>query len=164
MKAEMSKVACVTFQRLLPGPLDKVWSYLTDPQLLPEWFGPGTIEARPGGAVRLMDGHIRGIVTQCRPPHLLIYSWNVFTPGQEVSDYPESYLQLELKPQEDGQVLLRLQHLPILERFEPQNAMGWHTFLDLLENRLRGGPAKTRQDFMATNAALYGVDLQSLVQ
>lgn len=164
MKGEMDKVPCVRFQRLLPGPIERVWQYLTEADKLPEWFGQGAIEAHQGGGVSLMDGHIRGVVTQCRPPHLLIYTWNVFAPGQEVSDYPESYLKLELQAQEDGQVLLTLTHLPILERFERQNAMGWHTFLDLLENVLRGGPSKTRKDYMKANAARYGVDLTQLAK
>jgi uncharacterized protein YndB with AHSA1/START domain len=114
MKGKMSTVPSVRFERCLPGPIERVWHYLTDPEKLPEWFGQGTIELREGGQVRLMDGHIRGVVTQCRPPHLLIYTWNVFSPDQEVSEYPESYLKLELEPQEDGQVLLTLTHLPVL--------------------------------------------------
>jgi len=164
MKGEMSHVPSVRFERRLPGPIERVWQYLTDPEKLPEWFGQGTIELREGGRVHLMDGHIRGVVTQCRPPHLLIYTWNVFAPGQQLSDYPESYLRLELEAQEDGQVLLRLTHMPILERFERQNAMGWHTFLDLVENGVRGGPTRTRKTYMETNAALYGVDLEQLAK
>lgn len=164
MKGKMSTVPSVRFERCLPGPIERVWHYLTDPEKLPEWFGQGTIELREGGQVRLMDGHIRGVVTQCRPPHLLIYTWNVFSPDQEVSEYPESYLKLELEPQEDGQVLLTLTHLPVLERFGNQNAMGWHTFLDLVENGVRGGPTKSRKDCMRVNAALYGVDLAQLAK
>lgn len=164
MNGEMHPVPSVRFERFLPGPVERVWQYLTDPEKLPEWFGQGTIELREGGKVRLMDGHIRGIVTQCRPPHLLIYTWNVLSPGQEISEYPESYLKLELQPQDDGQVLLTLTHLPVLERFERQNAMGWHTFLDLLENGVRGGAPRTRKDFMQSNAELYGVDLQQLAK
>ena len=164
MKGEMSPVPSVRFERRLPGPIERVWQYLTDPEKLPEWFGQGTIEPREGGQVRLMDGHIRGVVTQFRPPHLLIYTWNVFSPDQQVSDYPESYLRLELEALEDGQVLLKLTHLPILERFERQNAMGWHTFLDLVENGVRGGEPRSRKDFMQTNADLYGVDLRQLAK
>ncbi|MBX3165799.1 MAG: SRPBCC family protein [Candidatus Eremiobacteraeota bacterium] len=164
MKGEMSPVPSVRFERRLPGPIERVWQYLTDPEKLPEWFGQGTIELCEGGQVSLMDGHIRGIVTQCRPPHLLIYTWNVLAPGQTVSDYPESYLKLELEALEDGQILLTLTHLPILKRFEKQNAMGWHTFLDLMENGVRGGPLKSRRDFMQANASLYGVDLTQLAK
>ncbi|MFN8607669.1 MAG: SRPBCC domain-containing protein [Vulcanimicrobiota bacterium] len=164
MNGEMGRFPGIQFERLLPGPIERVWEYLTDPLKLPEWFGQGSIETRQGGVVSLMDGHIRGVVTQCRPPHLLIYSWNVYLPGQEVSDYPESYLKLELEAQKDERVLLKLSHLPVLERFERQNAMGWHTFLDLLENRLRTGKTQSRQELMRVNAERYGLNLDQLVR
>ena len=54
--------------------------------------------SRTGSAARssLMGGHIRGTVTQWLPQKKLAYTWNVFAPGQTVSDFPESYLTLEL--------------------------------------------------------------------
>jgi hypothetical protein len=45
-----------------------------------------------------------------------------------------------------------------------QNAMGWHTFLDMLEAALRGEPAEPRQAYMQRNAARYGVDLSNLAR
>jgi hypothetical protein len=57
------------------------------------------------------------------------------------------------------EVLLTLTHLPVLERFERQNAMGWHTFLDMLGAAVRGEPAEPREVHMRRNAARYGVDL-----
>jgi uncharacterized protein YndB with AHSA1/START domain len=113
-----------------------------------------------------MDGHVRGIVTQWQPPHRLSYTWNVFAPGDPpdaVSAYPESYLTLTLQPQGDN-VLLVLTHLPVLERFEKQNAMGWHTFLDILTDTLGGRKVLTRQEYVARNAARYGVDLNNLAR
>lgn len=38
-RGEMSSVPCVTFTRLLPGLIERVWSYLTDPKKLPTWSG-----------------------------------------------------------------------------------------------------------------------------
>ncbi len=160
-KGQMSKVAAVRFERLLPGPIERVWDYLTRTDLLPGWFGAGVIEARVGGQVNLMDGHIRGTVTQCKAPHILSYTWNVFGPGEAASPYPESYLTLTLEEQ-GNKVLLTLNHLPILEPFEKQNAMGWHTFLDMVEAALRGEPSSSRADYMQKNAALYGVDLNNI--
>jgi hypothetical protein len=58
--------------------------------------------------------------------------------------------------------LLVLTHLPVLERFEKQNAMGWHTFLDILTDTLAGRKVLTRQEYMARNAARYGLDLSKL--
>ncbi len=52
-KGQMSKVAAVRFERLLPGPIERVWDYLTKAELLSGWFGNGEIEARVGGKVSL---------------------------------------------------------------------------------------------------------------
>jgi uncharacterized protein YndB with AHSA1/START domain len=114
--------------------------------------------------VRLLDGHVRGTVTQWRPPTLLGYTWNVFAPGDPpdaASAYPESYLTLTLQPQGDN-VLLVLTHLPVLERFVKQNAMGWHTFLDILADTLAGRKVHSRQEYSVRNSARYGVDLNKL--
>ena len=100
-----------------------------------------------------MDGHIRGVVTRWQPPHRLSYTWNVFSPGETESSYPESYLTIELEPRGD-RVQLTLTHLPVLERFEKQNAMGWHTFLDLLEAALRGETSNERRVCRAKRATL----------
>lgn len=166
-QGEMSSVPCVTFTRLLPGPIERVWSYLTDPKKLPTWYGEvALIEPRQGGKIRLVDGHIRGIVTQWQPPHKLVYTWNVFDTGaaeDAVSAYPESYPTFELEPRAK-EVLLTFKHFPILERFIPQNAMGWHTMLDMLTAVLNGQPVQDRAEYVAKNAALYGVDLKNLAR
>ncbi len=159
----LKKVAMVQFERLLPGPIERVWAFLTEPKQLPGWFGEGSIEPRPGGAVNLMGGHVRGIVTQWQPPRRLTYSWNVFAAGETESQYPESYLTIALTPR-GNEVALTLTHLPVLERFEQQNAMGWHTFLDMLGAAVRGEPIEPRQAYMQRNAARYGVDLANLAR
>ena len=159
----LTKAAMVRFERLLPGPIERVWEFLTDTRRLPEWFGDGTIEPRAGGAVTIMGGHVRGIVTQWQPPHRLAYSWNVFNPDEEESRYPESSLTIELQPRGED-VLLTLTHVPVLERFEKQNAMGWHTYLDMLGAAVRDEPAQPRAAYMKRNAARYGVDLANLTR
>jgi uncharacterized protein YndB with AHSA1/START domain len=163
--ATFLKVSGVRFERLLPGPIERVWDHLTNTRLLPAWFGENShIEPRQGGAVRLMDGHVRGVVTLWQPPHRLSYTWNVFAPGDPpdaASAYPESCLTLTLESRGD-EVLLVLTHLPVLERFEKQNAMGWHTFLDILGDTLEGAKVRTRQEYMMRNSARYGVDLSKL--
>ena len=159
---EMFRAPGVRFQRRLPGPIEKVWAHLTRPDQLPGWYGAGSlIEPHEGGRVALNDGHIRGVVTQWREPHLFAHTWNVFSPGETVSAFPESYLTLELAMDAEA-VALTLTHLPVLERFEPQNAMGWATFLDILEATANGREVKPRRAYMEKNAALYGVDLENL--
>ncbi len=159
---EMMKVPAVRFERLLPAPAATVWAHLTECGKLEGWYGrDSTIEPRAGGAVSLMGGHIKGVVTQWAPPCRLAHTWNVFSPGESASPYPESYLTIELEPEADG-VRLVLTHMPVLERFQTQNAMGWHTFLDVLDDTLARRPIRPRPEYMQKNAALYGVDLANL--
>jgi uncharacterized protein YndB with AHSA1/START domain len=88
----------VRFERVLSGSIERVWNHLTASEHLAHWLIPGTIEPRPGGLVDLGNGHIRGIVTQWKPRQKLIYSWNVFSPGETESRFPESHVLWELKP------------------------------------------------------------------
>ena len=147
----------VRFERTIHAPADAIWPVLTDTARLPGWYGEGRIEGRVGGAVRLMGGHIKGVVTQWRPPRKLSYTWNVFAPGQDESEFPESCLTLEL----DGGKLV-LTHLPVLEAFVKLNAMGWHTFLDMVDAAARGASVQPRETYMKRNAQRYGVDLSKL--
>jgi hypothetical protein len=85
----------------------------------------------------------------------------VFGEGEAESSYPESYLTLELEAR-GADTHLTLVHLPILERFEKQNAMGWHVFLEMVGAGLRGQPVDSRQSYVSRVAPLYGVDLKNL--
>jgi uncharacterized protein YndB with AHSA1/START domain len=152
--------AAIVFERTLPGPAQKVWEFLTEAARLPEWYGAGSIEPREGGAVSLMGGHVRGVVTIWQPAKALGYTWNVFQPGETVSAWPVTYLEFALKPGNDG-VVLTLTHRPIPEAMQNQTAMGWYTMLDLIAAGLRGEFPK-RAELFPTNAALYGVDIQNL--
>jgi uncharacterized protein YndB with AHSA1/START domain len=156
--AQFTHAHMVRFERVLPGPAEKVWAVLTDTRWLQGWYGAGSIEPQLGGKVELMGGHIRGTVTQWDPPRRLAYSWNVFNPGDAVSPYPESYLILTLNPA-GNDVALTLEHLPVLERFVKLNAMGWHTYLDMVTAALHGEPVDSRDAYMAKNAKRYGIDL-----
>lgn len=156
------RVLAVRFERLLPGPAERVWQHLSECGQLSGWFGSdSTLEPREGGKVSLMSGHVRGVVTQWKPPRRLAYTWNVFGPGELESVYPESYLTFDLEDR-GNQVGLTFVHFPVLERFEKQNSMGWHTFLDMLEAKLRGEQVAPRGEYMRRNAARYGVDLDHL--
>src|SRR5262245_43657254 len=123
-KGQFRKASMVRFERLLPGPVERVWEFLVNTDRLPGWFGDAAIERRVGGAGRMMGGQVRGVVTTWSPPRHLTYTWNVFSPGETESPYPESYVSFELEPR-GNDVLLVLTHLPVLEHFENQNAMGW---------------------------------------
>jgi uncharacterized protein YndB with AHSA1/START domain len=156
--AQFTHAPMVRFERTLPGPAERIWAVLTDARWLPGWYGAGAIEPRVGGMVELMAGHIRGVVTQWDPPGRLTYTWNVFNPGDTVSSYPESYLTLTLAPA-GHDVTLTLEHLPVLERFVKLNAMGWHTYLDMVTAAVRGETVGARDSYMTVNAKRYGIDL-----
>jgi len=74
--------------------------FLTETERLPpDGSGHGVIEHRVGGAVNLLDGHLRGVVTQWKPPHLLaLYLETCSVRVNEESHYPESYVKFELEP------------------------------------------------------------------
>lgn len=158
--AQFTHAPMVRFERPIVASPEAIWDVLTDTARLPGWYGAdGRIEGRAGGAVNLMSGHIRGVVTQWQPAKKLAYTWNVFAPGEAVSKFPESYLTLEL----DGGKLT-LTHLPVLEAFVKLNAMGWHTFLDMVDAASRGATVEPREAYMKRNATRYGVDLSKLPQ
>ncbi len=159
-KGEVIPESAVRFVRLLPHPQAKVWIFLTDTGRLTEWYGEGRIEPKEGGAVSLMGGHIRGVVTGWRPEKFLAYTWNVFSPGETESRWPISYVELALEPFDDG-IKLTLVHRPIAEAMQNQTAMGWHTYFDLIAAGMAGDFPK-RADVFPKNAALYGVDMNNL--
>ena len=80
-KGEIITESAVRFVRTLPAPIERAWVFLTEPARLTEWYGDSHIEPREGGAVSLMGGHVRGVVTSWRPNQFLGYTWNVFSPG-----------------------------------------------------------------------------------
>lgn len=157
-KGEIIVESAVRFARMLPGPVERVWEFLTDAARLPQWYGAGSIAPREGGAVTLLGGQIRGVVTIWQPMLALGYTWNVFAPGETKSGWPVSYLELALTPGGET-VNLILTHRPIPEAMQKQTAMGWHTFLDMIEAGL-AGEFPPRDAIFSKNAALYGVDMQ----
>lgn len=156
MKGEVIAESAVRFVRQFDAPAAKIWAFLTDSALLPEWYGAGTIEPREGGKVSLMGGHIRGVVTGWRPEKFLGYTWNVFQAGEKLSAWPVSYLEFTL----DGS-RLTLIHRPIPTAMQSQTMMGWHTMLDMIAHALKG-EFPPRTEVMPRNAEIYGVDLKAL--
>src|SRR5215213_9126262 len=75
-------------ERILPGPIERVWRSLTTPDLLATWFAEADLEPRVGGCVELriaieqvperkLSGHVaRGEVIAFDPPRTFEYTWN----------------------------------------------------------------------------------------
>jgi uncharacterized protein YndB with AHSA1/START domain len=171
-RGEIIPESAVRFTRDFDAPPAKVWAFLTESHLLPEWYGEGRIEPREGGKISLMAGHIRGVVTGWRPEKFLGYTWNVFQPGEDTassseavgqtktSAWPISYLELALEDRGRGS-RLTLVHRPIPEPMQKLTMIGWHTMLDMIASGL-AGEFPPRTEVMPRNAALYGVDLNAL--
>ena len=155
----------VRIMRTLPGPIERVWEYLTDPEKRARWFCGGVLEQKAGGKIEFAMVHknlapdetpppeyakvqdpgvtFEGRVIECEPPRLL-----VFTFGSE-----DSEVTFELTPQ-DREVLLVLTHRTrgAEERGELSNyASGWHIHLLHLAAMLEGAP---RPPFWSLHAKL----------
>ena len=155
----------VRLVRTLPGPIERIWDYLTDPKKRARWFCGGALEQKPGGQVVFAMHHkkiapdekppkkyahlqdpgvtFEGRVLRCEPPRLLAYTFG--------SD--DSEVTFELTPQ-GKQVRLILTHRTrgAEEMGELTNyASGWHTHLSLLIALLEGTPPPP---FWATHAKL----------
>ena len=85
----------VRFERLLPGPIDLVWKYLTTRELLTTWLADGDIDPLPGEPIDLEQdvdglpirnaGKVHGVVTRAEPPRLLAFTWD-FIAGDETRE------------------------------------------------------------------------------
>lgn len=142
----------VRFERLLQGPIERVWAYLTESEKRKLWLAAGEFELKPGGKTTLffqqknlstkrgtppekyrkMDeegGGFDGKVLRCDPPRLLVITW-----GEKQA----SEVTFELTPQHDGKVLLTLTHRKLAEGDMLMVGPGWHTHLAVLHERLSG--------------------------
>lgn len=142
----------IRFQRLLPGPIERVWAHLTEADKRAAWFAGGAMDLRPGGRFEMRFDHANltphqetipdrwkemenGVtfvteVTACDPPRLIGYAWSE-------EQGPKSEVTFELSPQ-GGQVLLVLTHRRLGREMLFDVAGGWHTHLDVLAARLEG--------------------------
>jgi uncharacterized protein YndB with AHSA1/START domain len=150
--AEATGPGSVRLQRLLPGPMERVWTYLTDSKLRGQWLASGDMDLRPGGRVELrflhaelspqpdpiperykdmQNGHtFFGKITRIEPPALLAYTWG--------ESYGTSEVTFELAPR-GADVLLTITHTRLADRTEMAGvAGGWHTHVGILIDRLHG--------------------------
>lgn len=147
----LTEPATLTLQRLLPGPIERVWDYLTQSDLRRQWLAAGDMAMEAGTRFELVwrndelsdppgnkpDGfgeehRMQSTITECDPPHRIAFTWN-----------GSGDVSIELE-QQGEQVLLTLVHRQLPNR----NTMlmvsaGWHAHLDVLVTRVEGGmPAR----------------------
>lgn len=137
-------------ERTLPGPIERVWTYLTDPAKRATWFARGPMELKPGGHMELHFDHddfsdepypdkyrkykgvkSLGTIVVSEPPHLLVFDW-----GED--DGTASQVRFELS-ERGKDVHLVLTHSRLSNREAMLNvAGGWHSHLAVLADRLNG--------------------------
>src|SRR3990170_7410918 len=50
----LTEPATLKIQRLLPGPIERVWAYLTESELRRQWLAAGAMEMKVGAPVELV--------------------------------------------------------------------------------------------------------------
>jgi uncharacterized protein YndB with AHSA1/START domain len=143
---ELIEPATVRLERILPGPLERVWAYLTESDKRGLWLATGEMELRVGGKVDLTwrndeltghrearpDGvqavhHQESTVIRIDPPRLLAFGW---AGGSDVT--------FELEPKGED-VKLTVTHRRARDRSQLLGvSAGWHAHLDVLVARLEG--------------------------
>jgi uncharacterized protein YndB with AHSA1/START domain len=129
---ELGADGTLRFERLLPGPIERVWDYLTKPELLATWIAPFAIPATPGTAFQHVwnaESRFEGRVRIYDPPHTLAYDWNEATaPGGPIID---TILRFDLAADGD-RVRLVLTHRVLPAHARISVGAGWHAHLDAL--------------------------------
>lgn len=159
----LTEPAMLTIQRLLPGPITRIWSYLTDGDRRRQWLAAGAMEEKVGAPVDLVwrndeltdppgtrpegfgDEHrMTCEVIAIDAPHLLSISWGstggvTFTLAEKGD---EVLLTIVHRRVEDPSVLLNV-------------SAGWHSHIDVLEAKLRGTTPVPHWDNFAQLRSIY---------
>ena len=56
-RAQFPSPGEIRIMRTLPGPIERIWTYLTDPAKRAKWFAGGPMELRVGGKMELSFQH-----------------------------------------------------------------------------------------------------------
>jgi uncharacterized protein YndB with AHSA1/START domain len=150
----------IRFERLLPGPLERVWAYLTESKKRALWLAAGEFDLRVGGKIELLFDNSRitdeappagargaaphraeGVITRLEPMKLLAHTWSWDSGTTEVT--------YELAPR-GKDVLLTIHHrLPDDADLRKAVGGGWAAHVGILEDRLNGA---TPRPFFSTHA------------
>lgn len=163
----VTEAGTVRFERLLPGPIERVWAYLTESEKRGKWLASGPMDLRVGGRVELHFRHAdlsarkeptperfkkeaqstsHGRIARCEAPHLLSYTWSE---GRGA----DTEVTFELTAR-GSEVLLTLRHRRLGDRAAMVSvAGGWHAHLAILGDTLSGREARP---FWSTHATLEG--------
>lgn len=140
----------VRIERLLPGPAERIWAYLTESEKRRKWLAQGPMADYVGGDVELTfyneelanepvvdeykkyEGKVnRGKVTRYEPPRILSFTW-------PASQGDPSEVTFELTPS-GSDILLTVTHTRLGSSDSMVSvATGWHTHLAALIAHLNG--------------------------
>ena len=143
---ELIEPATLKIQRLLPGPIERVWAYLTQGELRRQWLAAGQMELQVGAPFEFVwrndeltnppgerppgfsDEHqMASRITEVDPPRKLAFTWG-----------NSGDVSFELAPQGDD-VLLTVIHRRLPDRATMlMVGAGWHMHLDVLVARANG--------------------------
>lgn len=145
----------IRFERRLPYPIRDVWSAVTDPERLADWWLPFdadiTVDLREGGEMRFVgrgEEEIEMVFTVLRVEAPMLLEHTHADPG--------SYLRWELEPTDTG-CTLRLTHFVTDPDAAIDNCyvVGLHTSLGRLEPILAGAPIPWDWEEFAESQAAY---------
>jgi len=145
VRSTLIKPSTIRLERVLPGPIERVWAYLTESKKRATWLAAGEFDLRMGGRIELIfdndklsddvphGGGVRkfeGKITRLEPLRALGYSWNW--------DGKDSEVLYELTPK-GKDVLLTIQHrLPDDRGLVCAVGGGWATHAGILADQLNG--------------------------
>jgi uncharacterized protein YndB with AHSA1/START domain len=142
----LTEPATLRIQRLLPGPIERVWAYLTQSDLRRRWLAAGDMDMRVGAPFEFVwrndeltdppgqrppgfdaEHRMPGRITELDPPRKLVITWG-----------ERGEVSFQLDPQ-DADVLLTLVHRRLPDRATMLKvSAGWHMHLDVLVARSTG--------------------------
>jgi uncharacterized protein YndB with AHSA1/START domain len=142
----LTEPATLKIQRLLPGPIERVWAFLTESDLRRKWLAAGEMEMRVGAPFELVwrndelsnpsgqrppgfgdERRMTSRITELDPPRKLAFAWE-----------GSGDVSFELEPK-GGEVLLTVVHRRLPDRATLLGVgAGWHTHLDVLVARTAG--------------------------
>ncbi len=148
--ATMPAPATVRIERILPGPPERVWAYVTESDKRRKWVAEGPMDLRQDGAVALtfrnndlsneagrpgshcpaggVDHQMNGVIVRCEPPRLLVFRWSQAAAASEVT--------FELSPL-GGDTRMLVTHRRLADRKQLLSvSAGWHVHIGILRDLL----------------------------
>lgn len=136
------------FERLLPGPIERVWEYLTDVDKRSKWFTGGTSTLETGGTIEFVFNNDQLSKPKDSPPKKYEEFGDVFVSQAKVIESEAPHLlviewegvvtfKLESK---GADVMLILTHEKLQDDNEKRigTIAGWHTHLNILSEQMAG--------------------------